>query len=363
MAEDRQAWSEGHRIASALTPTGNGTEASLRKQLIAAWDEVKALRRTVAHQAALLKNLASETSPTAPSLNCVYWLFSLAHEHEPSWVAHRNRLLPSLAGLGTMAAPDVTPLAWARHLTSRRPFACDYTLNLELSRLKAMLDFAVENEMIAFNPLRAAKPLKAKSRRETELRPDDIDRILEAAEDVTDLRLCEGDDDGRRAKTVRAFVLCCFDSMLRFSEAHALNRDAISAEGDVTVLGKGKKLRTVRLTARTLEALRELPGRGRAFTDSAGTLRRWFRRACELGRLDSKATPQDKRIVVHHMRHAGATAADAAGVRPSALQLTLGHASLETTERYLHRDKLAAAREVAEAMERRPPKRVTRKKK
>jgi hypothetical protein len=31
------------------------------------------------------------------------------------------------------------------------------------------------------------------------------------------------------------------------------------------------------------------------------------------------------------------------------------------TERYLHRDKQQAAREVAEAMERRPPKKVRRK--
>jgi hypothetical protein len=36
----------------------------------------------------------------------------------------------------------------------------------------------------------------------------------------------------------------------------------------------------------------------------------------------------------------------------------LGHAKMSTTERYLHRDKLTAAREVAEAMERQPPQRA-----
>src|SRR4029077_3183901 len=96
------------------------------------------------------------------------------------------------------------------------------------------------------------------------------------------------------------------------------------------------------------------------FPESPGTYRRHFRWACEHGRLDARAAPRDRRLVLHHLRHAGATEADAAGVRPSALQLTLGHSSMSTTEKYLHRDAQAAAREVADAMENRgvrlPPK-------
>jgi len=124
------------------------------------------------------------------------------------------------------------------------------------------------------------------------------------------------------------------------------------------VLGKGRKLRTVVLTTRTLEAIRAVPGEGRLFPEGATTIRGWFRWCCEHGRIDAKAAPRDKRIVPHHLRHAGATEADALGVRPSALQLTLGHAKMSTTERYLHRDKLTAAREVAEAMEHHPPQRA-----
>jgi integrase len=357
---------EGHGRAPLLTPSVSGTEASLRRQLVAAWDEIKDLRRTVAHQARLLENLSSETHPAAPSLNCVYWLFSLSHEHESSWKERRNRILPSLRGLGTMLAPDVTPVVWARHLASRiaEGNACAHTRNIELGRLKGMLNWAVDNEMIQVNPLRSVKKEKTVSRRETELRYYDVDNLLAAAEDVTDRRLCDGDDDGLRAKKLRAFVLCCFDSMLRFKEAHRLDRDAISPDGDVTVLGKGNKLRTVRLTSRTLEAIREIPGKGRIFPESPATYRRHFRWACEHGRIDAKAAPRDRRIVIHHLRHAGATEADAAGVRPGALQVVLGHASMATTERfYLHRDKDAAAREVASAMERVPPRRVPKKKK
>jgi hypothetical protein len=116
-----------------LAPEGDGETArgadgcpetchcrGLRTARNDAWAEIKALRRTVANQGRLLSLLHSETHPAAPSLNCCYWLFSLAHEHTPSWKEHRNRLLPSLRGMGTMLAPDLTPVAWSRHLSARR---------------------------------------------------------------------------------------------------------------------------------------------------------------------------------------------------------------------------------------------------
>src|SRR5690242_19197074 len=110
----------------------------LRSQLAAAWAEIQTLRRTVAHQARLLEHLHPETHPAAPSLNCVYWLFSLSHEHTKSWKEHRARLLPSLRGLGTMPAPEITPVAWSWHLSARRHqeqrgggTPCAHTTNVE----------------------------------------------------------------------------------------------------------------------------------------------------------------------------------------------------------------------------------------
>ena len=345
--------------------TSSVSAVTLRLQLREAWAEIQTLRRTVAHQARLLEHLHAETHPAAPSVNCVYWLWSETQMHRPSWRTVWNRVKPTLDGLGTVPAPELTPIAWERHRNTRRrqehrrgSGPCEHTLNIELARAKGILGWAVENQILDFNPLAGAKYVRTVSRRETELAPYDIERMLLAAEDVRDKRLCEGDDDGTRARKLTAFILCCFDSMLRFTEAHNLDRDAITPAGEVEVLGKGRKLRTVVLTSRTLEAIAAVPGEGRLFPEGATTIRGWFRWCCEHGRIDAKAAPRDKRIVPHHCRHAGATAADAAGVRPSALQLTLGHAKMSTTERYLHRDKLTAAREVAEAMERRPPKRA-----
>lgn len=358
---------DGAKLANSLTPTVSG-DTFLRSQLREAWTEIQTLRRTVAHQARLLEHLHSETHPAAPSVNCVYWLWSESQMHRPSWRTVWNRVKPTLDGLGSLPAPELTPIAWERHRNARRRQEhrrgsppCEHTLNIELGRVKGILDWAVENRVIDFNPLKAAKYVPTISRRETELRPYDIERMLVAAEDVRDRRLCDGDDDGTRARKLTAFVLLCFDSMLRFEEARGVDRDAIGPAGELQVTGKGNKTRTVTLTRRTLEAIRVVPGEGRLFPDGASTIRGWFRWACEHGRIDAKAAPRDKRIVPHHLRHAGATEADAAGVRPSALQLTLGHEKMATTEKYLHRDRLTAAREVAEAMERRPPKKVVRK--
>ncbi len=379
MERDQQSRLEGDPFAPALTPSVSGSEASLRRQLIAAWDEIKDLRRTVAHQARLLENLSSETHPAAPSLNAIYWLFSDTRRHDRSWYLHWQRLLPSLRGMGTMPAPEITPLVWNRHVAARRHeeqrgggTPSSITLNIELARLKAMLDWAVENRMLDFNPLRAAKRIKVRDQRETRLSPDDIDRLLLEAESLRDHRLAEEDDDGTRSKLLQASALCWFDSMMRVSEARHIKRSMIQPNGDYRIPREHTKTdageRTVTLTARTLEAIRAVPVHPHSdyvFTNpntgkllSYHTLRRWFRWTCERARMDAKAAPRDRRIVIHHVRHAGATAADAAGVRPGALSTVLGHRDGRSTARYIHREGIESAHHVAEKMERRPPRRT-----
>jgi len=237
-------------------------------------------------------------------------------------------------------------------------------LNIELARLKGMLDWAVEAQLIDFNPLRAAKRIQASDQRETKLSPADIDRLLLEAESLRDQRLSPEDDDGTRSKLLQAAALCWFDSMMRFNEARSMRRSLIQPNGDYRIPREHTKTdagaRTVTLTARTLEAIRAIPvveDSDYVFTNprtgkllSYHTLRRWFRWTCESARLDAKTAPRDKRIVIHMLRHAGATAADAAGVRPGALQTVLGHRSHASTARYLHREGAESAHHVAEKM-------------
>jgi len=377
--------------AHGVTPTASGDDfaalsfgpdvSRLRLQLAQAWAEIKMLRRTVAHQARLLENLASETHPAAPSVNTVYSLFSEARRHERSWRLHWQRLLPSLRGLGTMPAPEITPVVWTRHLSARRHeeqrgggTPSEITLNIELARLKGMLDWAVENRMIEFNPLRAARRIKVRDQRETALGPADIDQLLIEAEQLRDERLAEGDDDGLRSKMLQAAVLLWHDTMMRPKEARYIRRSLIQPNGDYRIPRQDTKTdageRTVTLTERTLEAVNAIPvhpDSDYVFTNpntgkllSYHTLRRWFRWTCKTSRMDAKAAPRDGRITPHMLRHSGATTADAAGVRTGALSKVLGHTDTRPTARYIHSDGIESAHHVAEAMERRPPKRSRR---
>lgn len=367
---------------TALTAPVDNAELRLRAQLVEAWAEIKTLRRTVAHQARLLSNLASETHPAAPSLNCLYWLFAPTRWHEPSWHLHWQRLQPSLRGLGTLPAPDITPVVWSRHLAARRQewqrgggTPSEITLNTELARLKHLLDWATENHILAFNPLRAAKRTKVREARDSRLEPADIDRLIVEAEDLRDHRLKEEDDDGLRARFLQAATLCWFDSMMRVKETRLMRRSWIQTSGDYRIPREHTKTdageRTVTLTERTIEAIRAIPQHEDSdyvFTNpltgkpiSYHTLRRWFRWACKRARMDAKASPRDKRIVIHHVRHAGATAADAAGVRPGALSTVLGHRDLRSSARYIHREGVESAHHVAEKMGglgRKPPHRT-----
>ena len=346
----------------------------LRSALADAHSEIKELRRTVASKARLLSLLAPETSPCAPSLNAVYWLYAPTKWHSKSWPVEWRRIRPSLDALGEMLAPDITPVVWEGHRARRRASACEHTINIELGRLKTLLDWAVANEMIRYSPLSAATYVKTKSRRETSLKSVDVDALLIAAEDLTDRRRRDGDDDGRRSAQLRAFVLLCFDEMLRFDEARRFRRDAIDANGDAKVTGKGDKTRIVHLTPRTLEAIAAVPSHPdtcEVFVDpdtgarvSDTTMRTWFKWACKHGGLNRRAAPGEPRIVPHHLRHSGASIADEKGVRPGALQTMMGHASLATTERYVHREGVEAARHVAAVMvdaTRSPPQRARKR--
>lgn len=374
--EESRRGSEGHSHAESLTPTVS-VSGFLRTQLREAWAEIQTLRRTVAHQARLLEHLHAETHPAAPSVNCIYFLFAPAHWHEPSWHLHWQRLQPSLRGLGTMPAIEITPIVWSRHLAARRHeeqrgggTPCDGTLNTELARLKAMLDWAVANQILAFNPLRPAKRVKTRDRRETRLSPSDIDQLLVEAEELRDHRLADGDDDGLRSKMLQAAALLWHDTMMRPKEARHLRRSWIQPNGDYRIPREHTKTdageRTVTLTERTIEAIAVIPQHPESdyvFTNprtgkllSYHTIRRWFRWTCKNGRLDAKAAPRDKRLTQHMLRHAGATTADAAGVRPGALATVLGHADSRSSARYIHREGVESAHHVAQAMERCGPK-------
>ncbi len=337
--------------------------------------QVMALTVTVKDQAKALADLTDDVGPAPPSLACVYWLYGPSRWSTPSWLAEQSRLKPLIRLLGNLPAARLTPLAWSQHAARRKMepdrrgnLPADVLLNQELGRAKQLLSWAVANRMVKYNPLSAAPRLKTVSRRETWLPLGDIDRLLAACDDVVDKRLLEGDDDGTRARVLRAYVLCLHDPMLRPGEAAKvlLRPERVSEDGRVELASresKGGKRRTVFLTPRAAEAVRALPPSDPARPLKKRKLSYWFRALCEVAGVDVLAAPGEKQIRPHDLRASGASTADEHGARATAIRDALGHSRISTTEIYLRSgqaNNARAATDVMAAAVRRGPKKVPR---
>jgi integrase len=284
----------------------------------------------------------------------------------------RARLDPLMRRLGDRQASELTPLLWAEHRAVRsvepsgrgaRKPPCAHLLNIELFRTKEMLRFAVANKLLEASPLEAAKPARAISARETWIEEADLQRLLKACGDLRDGRRRRNDPHDRPA-LMRAFILCCFDSMLRFNEARHLRRDRIGLNGLVELSAhatKGRKMRVVALTDRTIAAIKAIPVRSpdphvfhnfeRGGLYAEQTIRFHFRAACKQAGVDERVAPGDGRLHIHDLRHSGASVADANGASALAIKEALGHSKLSTTERYMHHNKVKSALALAGLMQ------------
>jgi site-specific recombinase XerD len=150
---------------------------------------------------------------------------------------------------------------------------------------------------------------------------------------------------GARALRDRAILETLFSTGLRLSELCALDRHLDLARGEVTVRGKGDKLRVVFFSPRaTLAIAHYLKKRGDAlpalflsYTRAGKPLDRITPRAVE--RLVAERAAEagiPKRVHPHHLRHAFATDLLMNGADLRSVQELLGHANVATTQVYTH---------------------------
>lgn len=151
----------------------------------------------------------------------------------------------------------------------------------------------------------------------------------------------------------RAMLETLFATGMRISELLSLKVTQIDQTGRIYILGKGKKQRFVYLTPRALTHLKNylakrsstsdmlfVPYRGRNNKEknkkiSPNYLQFKIKRYREL--LDINIP-----ISAHSLRHGFATYLAENGANPAAIQILLGHESLDTTTRYVHAsDKFA----------------------
>ena len=145
----------------------------------------------------------------------------------------------------------------------------------------------------------------------------------------------------------RAMLETLFATGMRISELLSLKRQQLDNTGRIYIMGKGKKQRFVYLTARAIRHINTylktrhddapylfIPYRGRNNADkykkiSTNYLQYKIKRYRELLSINMP-------ISAHSIRHAFATYLAENGANPAAIQILLGHESLDTTTRYVH---------------------------
>lgn len=326
-------------------------------------ERVEALVASQAAMSAAMAAMAAGQVPVAQptiTIRALFAEFEKLHSLDRSWRFNRNRLTPLVRLLGDRRACDLTPLLWAEHRAVRAGELDRYgkvpkphTLNIELGRAKELLKFGVAHGFLRESALMHAKREKTISRRETWLDEDGLQLLLTGVEAIS----------GELPQALlRAFILVCVDGMLRHNEARNLRRDSINREGVVELsakVTKSRRRRTVVLTPRCLEAIAAVPtnyGDPRIFLNpttkrlySPMSFQLWFRTACAASGVDAMAV-EGERVVIHTLRHSGASAADARGAQATAIRDAMGHAFLSTTEPYLHRHQAQGAKGLARLM-------------
>ena len=146
----------------------------------------------------------------------------------------------------------------------------------------------------------------------------------------------------------RAMLEVLFSTGMRISELLSLKKEQIDKTGRVLIKGKGKKERFVYLTPRAQKHLKNylevrgiagssyifIPYRGKNVQKqnkkiSPNYLQEKVKRYRELLGLNIP-------LSCHSIRHAFATYLAESGANPAAIQILLGHESLDTTTRYVH---------------------------
>jgi integrase/recombinase XerD len=197
-----------------------------------------------------------------------------------------------------------------------------------LSSMKALLAFG---HRIGYLPFDVGRVLKVPSAKDTL-----AERILSEA-DLHRMLTLESDERNR----VLLFLL--YASGARRGELAQLLWKDVQASGDsgqVTVLGKGGKTRSILLPESVWKQLQRLRGqalagdpvfpsrkKGKPLTESG--IWRIVKRAGKRAGLEAAVSP-------HWLRHAHASHALDRGAPIHLVQATLGHASINTTGRYLH---------------------------
>lgn len=209
------------------------------------------------------------------------------------------------------------------------------TQNFHLIALRAFLKFLARRDIDALSPERIELS-KVGERGLDLITPEELRRLLDAP-DGNDLRSLRD----------KAILECLFSTGLRVSELCSLPRDINLNRDELSVRGKGEKIRVVFLSADAKAAVKKYLDQ-RTDVDDALFVR--------LNREDAKngdlamdkrsvertvkywaiKTGISKKVTPHVIRHCFATDLLSNGADLRSVQMLLGHANINTTQIYTH---------------------------
>lgn len=150
------------------------------------------------------------------------------------------------------------------------------------------------------------------------------------------------------AETQRDKVLCMllYAAGLRASEACNLRwsdcRQRGRSDGQISILGKGQKRRSIRLTPDMWKELNQLRTPGTSAEEPVFQSGQGFKRPlsrmhiANIVRSVAARAGLEQKVTPHWLRHCHATHAADEGCPLPLIQATLGHSNVATTSRYLH---------------------------
>jgi site-specific recombinase XerD len=221
-----------------------------------------------------------------------------------------------------------------------------YSINRMLSVLRSYFKYLIEMDYESPLPPDVIKMIKTIKKKPQVAELNELVKLIEFPSEI--------EKDRRVGLRNRAMLEVLFSTGMRISELINLKINQVDKSGKIFVLGKGKKERFVYLTPRAFKILNDyikirtddssyafIPYRGLnspLFKDkkiSANYLQAKIKQYRELLGINVPTS-------AHSLRHGFATYLAEAGANPAAIQVLLGHESLDTTTRYVHASDLYA---------------------
>ncbi len=209
------------------------------------------------------------------------------------------------------------------------------TQNYYLIALRAFLKFLRKRDIESLQPEKIE--LAKSSMREIDVMSrDELERLLKAPE-----------GDSLKALRDRAILHTLFSTGMRVSELVSLDRYIDLSKDEITIRGKGDKLRLVFLSDSAKEAIKKyLDKRGDTDEalfvniaknkDASKSLRLSTRSVERIIKHYATKAGIMKEVTPHKLRHSFATDLLQNGADLRAVQALLGHASITTTQVYTH---------------------------